>query len=432
MIREALINRCKKKGFVTAEEILGLFPNQKNTHTDFYSRCVTLHESGKKVSAEWIKEVIAKVRPETDKKRGSGRPPKSEKSPDILYLLFLNEIQRIPQLKPKTEMELAKRIREGARAAKRLQEDPLDDQDRKRFREEVREAENAKRRLVKASLRLVASLARRYGHREVSSADLFQEGSIGLMIAAQKYDGRLGNRFSTYAYYWIYRRITRCAWDQANVIRLPHHLRERKKLIEQAIENLELRLKREPIALEIAESCGLSEKVVVRFFNTMPRVYSLDSLLRCPYFPLVWDGDDRFVQLDPCPACEVADQNWQSATDDDDFELPPCLLEQLGSSEGNSLYDVDYSLLGTPSDLFENCWSAMLQDTMRDALDSLTERECKVLRMRFGLDDGQPRTMADVGQALSVTWERVRQIETKALRKLRHPRSSKKLKDFLS
>ncbi|MBQ5421532.1 MAG: RNA polymerase sigma factor RpoD [Clostridium sp.] len=239
--------------------------------------------------------------------------------------------------------------------------------------------EEARKRLAEANLRLVVSIAKRYVGRGMQFLDLIQEGNLGLLKAVEKYDYKKGFKFSTYATWWIRQAITRSIADQARTIRIPVHMVETINRLVRTSRQLLQELGREPKPEEIAERMEIS----------VDRVREIMKISQDP------------VSLET-PIGEEEDSHLGDFIQDDNVEVP-----------------------------IDAATSKLLHEQLMEALSTLTEREQKVLRLRFGLDDGKPRTLEEVGREFDVTRERIRQIEAKALRKLRHPSRSKKLKDYL-
>ncbi|MBW5444871.1 RNA polymerase sigma factor RpoD [Cohnella sp. CFH 77786] len=270
--------------------------------------------------------------------------------------MYLKEIGRVPLLGADDEVELAKKIEIGGA-----------------------EAEEAKKRLAEANLRLVVSIAKRYVGRGMLFLDLIQEGNMGLLKAVEKFDHMKGFKFSTYATWWIRQAITRAIADQARTIRIPVHMVETINKLIRVSRQLLQELGREPAPEEIAEQMELSVDKVREIMKIAQEPVSLET-------PIGEEDDSHLGDF-------IEDQEALAPADAAAYEL--------------------------------------LKEQLEDVLDTLTEREENVLRLRFGLDDGRTRTLEEVGKVFGVTRERIRQIEAKALRKLRHPSRSKRLKDFL-
>ncbi|MDD3164689.1 MAG: RNA polymerase sigma factor RpoD [Oscillospiraceae bacterium] len=290
--------------------------------------------------------------------------------------MYLKEIGKIPLLTQEQEFALGKAIADGDCALSVLAKSP-DDSDAQRA---VSAAERAKKALSEANLRLVVSIAKRYVGRGMQLLDLIQEGNMGLLKAVEKYDYTKGYKFSTYATWWIRQAITRAIADQARTIRIPVHMVETINKVTRASRALLQQLGREPTQKEIADELSLPIEKVAEIQKIAQDPVSLETPI----------GEE------------------------DDSRLGDFSQDESGSG---------------PADTVS---FGMLREELVDVLDTLTPREAKVLRLRFGLDDGKTRTLEEVGAEFDVTRERIRQIESKALRKLRHPSRSKKLKDFLN
>ncbi len=292
-----------------------------------------------------------------------------ESSLDDPVRMYLREIGRVPLLSAEEEVRLAQRMERGR--AERLKATPN--------RRYVDDGEEAQRRLTEANLRLVVSVAKKYIGRGMSLLDLIQEGNIGLIRAVEKFDYTKGYKFSTYATWWIRQAITRAIADQARTIRIPVHMVETINRLIRISRRLLQDLGREPTSEEIAEQMEISAEKVREIIKVSQEPVSLET--------------------------------------------------PIGEEDDSHLGDFieDHTALAPA----EAASHQLLKEQVEDVLDSLTERERKVLQLRFGLDDGRSRTLEEVGKEFHVTRERIRQIEAKALRKLRHPSRSRKLKDYL-
>jgi len=292
-----------------------------------------------------------------------------ESSLDDPVRMYLREIGRVPLLSAEEEVRLAQRMERGK--VERLKAVPN--------RRYVDDGEEAQRRLTEANLRLVVSVAKKYIGRGMSLLDLIQEGNIGLIRAVEKFDYTKGYKFSTYATWWIRQAITRAIADQARTIRIPVHMVETINRLIRISRRLLQDLGREPTSEEIAEQMEISAEKVREIIKVSQEPVSLET--------------------------------------------------PIGEEDDSHLGDFieDHTALA-PADAASH---QLLKEQVEDVLDSLTERERKVLQLRFGLDDGRSRTLEEVGKEFHVTRERIRQIEAKALRKLRHPSRSRKLKDYL-
>ena len=295
--------------------------------------------------------------------------------------MYLKEIGQIPLLDPKEEPIIARQIQEGEEAKEAMKKPDLSDEEKKKLAKVIADGEQAKQMLISSNLRLVVSIAKKYVGRGMLFLDLIQEGNCGLIKAVEKFDYTKGFKFSTYATWWIRQSITRAIADQARTIRIPVHMVETINKLTRIQRQLVQDLGRDPLPEEIAEKMENISAEKVR--------------------------EIQKIALDPVS-----------------LETP--IGEEDDSHLGDFIEDKDTL---SPDDYTNN---QLLKDEINAVLQGLTEREEKVLRLRFGLLDGRTRTLEEVGKEFNVTRERIRQIEAKALRKLRNPVRSKKIKDFLN
>lgn len=321
--------------------------------------------------------------------------------------MYLRDIGRHPLLTAEEELELAKRIEDGNKAQAEL--DLVTDLDqRDELEQKIMSGKLAHDRLANSNLRLVVSVAKRYIGRGLNFLDLIQEGNLGLLRAVDKFDHTLGFKFSTYATWWIRQAISRAIADQARTIRIPVHMVETINRQSRIQRKLQQELGREPTFEEIALEMDFLEPDDA-------------SAIR------------KSMRLDKEMEPEVARRLERAAAKVQRIKRlsqePLSLSSPVGTEENSSLGDFieDDSMPGP----VDSASRRLLQEQMNEILDGLNERERRVLIMRFGLEDGITRTLEDVGREFNVTRERVRQIEAKALRKLRHPLRSRKLRDYL-
>ena len=299
--------------------------------------------------------------------------------------IYLKEIGKVSLLTAAEEVDLAMKIEAGVEAMAQLDASeeeggvPLERRERRRLSRIEQVGLDAKQQLIEANLRLVVSIAKRYVGRGMLFLDLIQEGNLGLIRAVEKFDYTKGFKFSTYATWWIRQAITRAIADQARTIRIPVHMVETINKLVRIQRQLLQSLGREPTPEEIAEEMGL----------TPERVREIQKISQEP------------VSLET-PIGEEEDSQLGDFIEDDAAVVPP-----------------------------DAASFSMLQEQLAKTLEGLAERERKVITLRFGLEDGHPRTLEEVGREFGVTRERIRQIESKTLAKLRHPSRSQKLKDYL-
>lgn len=294
--------------------------------------------------------------------------------------MYLREIGQHPLLIDKQEVELAQAIEAGERAIKRFEKDSgkLSPKQLSKLQADRELGYTARRRFIQSNLRLVVSIARRYQGMGLPLLDLIQEGNLGLMRAVEKFDWRKGFKFSTYATWWIRQAITRAIADTARTIRIPVHMVEAVQKVRKIEEELLDRLGREPTIEEISKESGFTVEKIHEIIRIRPEPISLET-------PVGEDEETELLHF-------IKDETTQAPQD---------------------------SALQT-----------MLQADLRSVLDSLSDREQRVLALRFGLADGRARTLEEIGFEFDLTRERIRQIEAKALAKLRHPSAPAKLKEY--
>ncbi len=299
--------------------------------------------------------------------------------------MYLKEIGKVDLLTSEEEVALAKEIAAGNEAKAQLEEmeksgEEIPEDVRKELNRQIKKGENAKQRLAEANLRLVVSIAKRYVGRGMQFLDLIQEGNLGLIKAVEKFDFTKGFKFSTYATWWIRQAITRAIADQARTIRIPVHMVETINKVIRVSRQLLQELGHDPTPEEIAAEMDMPPERIREILKIAQEPVSLET-----------------------PIGEEEDSHLGDFIPDEDASEP---------SEAASF--------------------TLLREQLKEVLSTLTPREEKVLKLRFGIEDGRTRTLEEVGREFNVTRERIRQIEAKALRKLRHPSRSKKLKDFLN
>ncbi len=329
--------------------------------------------------------------------------------------MYLREIGKVDLLKAEDEVRLAKALEAGDEAKRRLEEeeDSLSPEEIAELQALVLAGNGARRHLAEANLRLVVSVAKRYNGRGLSFLDLIQEGNIGLLKAVEKFDYTMGYKFSTYATWWIRQAISRAIADQARTIRIPVHMVETISHLIRTQRRLQQELGRDATPRDVVLDPEMSGTVGL---EDEERDAIQEAL----------DDDER---LDPIlerklrRAVSRVEQIIRISQEPMSLEMP------VGSEEDSYLGDfIKDENIPEPDDATSK---QLLREQMGRILDSLNHRERKVLEMRFGLKDGRGHTLEEVGQAFGVTRERIRQIEAKALRKLRHPLRSRKLRDYL-
>jgi RNA polymerase primary sigma factor len=389
-----LVERGREKGYVTLDAVIEVIKDVDPTAEGITAVRETIERNGVRLdeqldaaadpaSATSARAPAAKRRParaseDDDSADGSGPSTDGVR-------MYLKEIGRVALLTGDEEVTLAQRIESGLAASVCLAahasgETPLEPVEVARLSRLMRDGDAARAQLTQANLRLVVSIAKRYAGRGMQILDLIQEGNLGLMRAVEKFDHSKGFKFSTYATWWIRQAITRAIADQARTIRIPVHMVESINKVKRVQRQMAQELEREPTIDEIAFHTDLAPDRVREILRIAQDPLSLDSPV----------GDEQ-------------DSNLGDFIEDERVVAPADVVARR-----------------------------LLGEAVGEALHELTEREQEVVRMRFGLDDGQPRTLEEVGRFFGVTRERVRQIESKTLAKLRHPLRSDKLKDYLN
>ena len=348
-----IVQSAKKRGYITQEEILSLFPRPENHIAELDDLYGKLLSSGIDVFESVTAEQETDKPIEVLEKELEALTVLTEGTVSDPVRMYLKEIGRIPLLTFDQEISLAKRVEKGEDAAKQV--------------------------LVNSNLRLVVSIAKKYVGRGLTLLDLIQEGNQGLIRAVEKYDWRRGYKFSTYATWWIRQSITRAIADQARTIRIPVHMVENINRFLRSSRKLMQELGREPTPEEVAKT----------------------------------------LDIDPEKALEIIKISQE----------PASLESPVGDEEDSRLGDFIHD--STAPTLFDTASRELLKEQVEQVLSTLSDREKRVLEERFGLKDGRPKTLEELGKMFMVTRERIRQIEAKALRKLRHPSRGNKLKDYL-
>ena len=384
-----LIERGKKKGKLTAMEMMELDGVELDSETldQFYD--ILENQGIELISDEDIPEAIEP--PEEDiedveeEEIVDPNTMVDSFSIDDPVRMYLKEIGKVPLLTPDEETELAKGMSAGYAAKEQLDEleaagEEIPEEVRAELQKTINHGEHCKQRLAEANLRLVVSIAKRYVGRGMLFLDLIQEGNLGLIKAVEKFDYTKGYKFSTYATWWIRQAITRAIADQARTIRIPVHMVETINKVIRVSRQLLQELGHDPSPEEIAAEMNMPVDKVREILKIAQEPVSLET-----------------------PIGEEEDSHLGDFIPDEDASEP---------SEAASF--------------------TLLKEQLVEVLSTLTPREEKVLKLRFGIEDGRTRTLEEVGKEFNVTRERIRQIEAKALRKLRHPSRSKKLRDFLN
>ncbi|QRN83427.1 sigma-70 family RNA polymerase sigma factor [Chloroflexota bacterium] len=377
---EVLLERADSQGFLSIEDLMEAFPEGDDDTDALNGLILSLRKQGVEImDHDSLHEDNSDD--DEDGDESSSRVGLEHVGTDDTVGLYLKEMSRVSLLSVEEELSLAKRIEAYRNAQIELndKEAGVSDARQQELKVIIKDGEQAWEHLIKANTRLVVSVAKKYIGRGVPFLDLIQEGNLGLMKAVEKFDYNRGFRFSTYATWWIRQAITRSIADQGRTIRIPVHMIDRIRELYKVSHELEQNLGRKPFANEIAEVM----KVNIRKVQWMMRISWLPLSLESP------------------------------VGDEEDSELGMFVEDDQ-----------------TPSPM-EVTYKSMLRDKIDEVLNTLSPREARILRLRFGLDNGRSYTLEEVGQKFGLTRERIRQIEGKALRQLRHPQKARQLKDYL-
>lgn len=376
-----LLEKASIKGYLTTDDLVEVYPDVGQDSERFSVIMLALRNRGVDILDEESEEQAFNDEFQAeDQSRWIESDNFAVSSEDTIGL-YLKEMSRVPLLKLEEELDLALRIESGRAARKELlcMNGGKRSKEKARLESLVQDGLAARDHIIKANTRLVVSIAKRYMGHAIPFLDLIQEGNLGLMKAVEKYDVHRGFRFSTYATWWIRQSITRSISDQARTIRVPVHMTDRIRQIYKITHELEQDLGRVPKPEELAEKLGLDVK-------------KINWILKVSMLPLSLDSP---------------------VGDNDDSDLGMFI-------EDNS----------NPTPM-ESAYQSLLKEKIEEILGTLSPREARVLRLRFGLDNDKAYTLEEVGEKFGLTRERIRQIEGKALRRLRHPRRARQLKEYL-
>src|SRR5512146_2907509 len=382
-ILSMLLEKADVQGYLTTEDLMEVYPDLRGDVDYLDSIMLALRRRG----VEFLDgEGPSPYEEEEEELTPSDFDPAyadlTPISSDDTIGLYLKEMSRVPLLSIEEELCLARRIEAGKQARQEMEitSGRSAVRRRKELNQVMDDGHLAREHLIKANTRLVVSIAKRYIGRGVPFLDLIQEGILGLMKAVEKYEYQRGFRFSTYATWWIRQTITRAIADPGRTIRVPVHMVDRIRLLYRTTHEMEQKLGRLRTNDGLAESLGVLPSKV-------------DWMLRVSWLPLSLESPIN--------------------DDEDDSELGMFVEDQV-----------------TPTPI-QSTYANLLREKVQEVLDTLPPREARILRLRFGLENGRAYTLEEVGQKFGLTRERIRQIESKALRRLRHPRRARQLKDYL-
>jgi len=384
---QELINRADQRGYITFDDVLEVLDEEGEDVSSLDSILYELDELGIELQKEGEDNTI--IEDESDFDFDGGESLQDPTIGDITAIssddpvgLYFRQMAQEPLLTAQDEIDLAKRIERGRRAQERVERPDAAQRSQRwisQMQALIMEGQSAREHLGRANTRLVVSIAKRYMGQGLPFPDLIQEGNVGLMRAVDKYDYRRGNRFSTYATWWIRQAITRALAQKTRTIRIPLHMTERIRQMYRVAQNLEQTLGRRPNPEEIADEMDLPADTVRSMMDASQHAIALER-------PVGDDGDSEFGDF-------IEDQETPSPVD--------------------------------------SATQHLLEETIEEVLSELTPRQSHILRLRFGLGGGEPHTLEEIANKFGLSRERIRQLEKEALRRLRHPRLAHNLRDYL-
>lgn len=389
VVLEMLLEKAETQGFVTIEDVVEVLEEEVVDDEEALESVLgELRKAGIELELDEPEDeevLAAAAKPLLEEEDASDENWEDDEyaldgiGVDDTVALYLREMARVPLLSNEEEVDLAQKIEQGRAAERLLRDNGHDSEECLRLETDIEVGREARDHLIRANTRLVVSIAKKYIGRGVPFLDLIQEGNLGLMKAVEKFEYQRGYRFSTYATWWIRQTITRAIADQGRTIRVPVHMSDRIRRLYRRAQEIEQERGVRPTAEELGEEMGLEARKV----QWMMRV------------------------------------SWQ----------PLSLERPVGEDEDSELSNfIEDEYTPTPADVM---YQEMLRDHLEEALATLNPREVRILRMRFGLQNGQSYTLEEVGKKFGLTRERIRQIEGQALRRLRHPSRSRDLRDYL-
>jgi RNA polymerase primary sigma factor len=380
-----LTEKAEEQGYLTVEDVLEFFPEAEKNLPQLEDLLMQLYAEGIEIISDEAEEAEEKEAKAAQEKEQDLEVEEkvfdlSGISSDDSISLYLKEMASVPLLKPEEEVQLAKQLERGRIAQRRLETNGHSPAEREEYLRAIELGNAARAHLIKANTRLVVSIAKRYMGQGVPFLDLIQEGNLGLMKAVEKFDYRRGCKFSTYATWWIRQSITRALAEQGRIIRLPSHVGDRIRKMYRTAQQLEQSSGERPTPLEIGDRMGLDPTKIRWLIKVSRRPLSLEK-----------------------PVGEEEDSELGEFIEDEESPTPTDSVTQN-----------------------------LLAEKMDQVLSTLSPREARILRLRFGLQDGRSYTLKEVGEKFGLTRERIRQIEREALNRLRHPSRSRQLRDYVT